>query len=455
MKPLLMFSGDGHFSAEPEAYRSYLEPQYRSALDDLEAENARFAEVARTVRPVLPTEVMEVVDPDGIYDQGGLLGAWDVGKRLTELDREGIAGEIVFPGHQFCVPPFFSVVNNPFPPELRAAGQRAHHRWAADCFAESNGRIFGYAEPGPCLDLDETIRELRWCADHRFRSVQLPGNVSDTDLPPLTDSYYEPFWAACAEMGLTLAVHAGYGQEQGRFWDFADAFMKKTVGAEGNLNLSSNMMEQFEQDEESPLRLEMGPRRAIWQLMLGGVFDRHPDLKMVLTEVRADWVPPTLRRLDALADRAGSNLKLKPSEYWSRNCFVAPSSIHVCELEMRAEIGIDNIIFGTDYPHPEGTWPNTQDWNRIAFQGVPEVDARKIFSENAMRCFGIDPAPFEAIAARIGPRVEDILVDSHNIPQVRIEHFDHRGGITRPAEEVSIADIDGLFAEDLQRVASA
>ena len=211
-------------------------------------------------------------------------------------------------------------------------------------------------------------------------------------------------------------------------------------------------MQAFESPEDSPFRLDMGPRRLLWQLMLGGVFDRHPNLKFCLTEVRADWIPDTIKRLDTLAAENRSPLKMTPSEYWEQNCFVTPSSIHICEMEMRDQIGIDNLIFGTDYPHREGTWPNTRDWIRMTFKGVAEADARKVLAENAIRCFSLDRDKLLPIARRIGFEPAEVLVEEANVDPLCVEHFNARGGILQPPEQINVKDVDTLFAEDLQLV---
>jgi predicted TIM-barrel fold metal-dependent hydrolase len=124
--------------------------------------------------------------------------------------------------------------------------------------------------------------------------------------------------------------------------------------------------------------------------MLAGVFDRHPNLVLALTEIRADWLPATLERLDERLTTANAPISMTPSEYFRRHCLVVASSIHRAEVHMRREIGLANLAFGADFPHYEGTWPNTVDWIRDAFTGVPEEEVRAILGENAIRWFQLD-----------------------------------------------------------------
>jgi hypothetical protein len=116
---------------------------------------------------------------------------------------------------------------------------------------------------------------------------------------------------------------------------------------------------------------------------------------------------------------------------------------------MRHEIGLDQMIFGTDYPHPESTWPQTREWIRHTFQGVPESDARKILGENALRCYGFDRAKVEEIARRIGPAPSDVL-GSFDVDPALLESFHQRAGLRRPAELADPDAITRLLDEDLQ-----
>jgi predicted TIM-barrel fold metal-dependent hydrolase len=454
-EPIIFVSADGHIGAEPEAYRDYLDPEYRDQLPALEEENAGFKGLSHAVHGEMTDETLELIDGSSAMRSGGGLGAWDMRRRREELDREGVAAEVLIAGHQHAIQPFFSIVNKPHPPDVRAAGARAYHRFVADCIADGDGRLVGVAEPGPCLDMDATVRELHWAADHGFVSVAVPGNTFDAELPPIYDDCYEPYWAACADRNLVLSVHAGWGQEQGKIWKFAEQFTKLVVGKfdASDTEQPAQILMSSPSNEDSPLKLDMGPRRVLWQLMLGGVFDRY-DLKLAITECRADWLPDTLAVLDARFDDDDTPLLQRPSEYWERHCFVTASSIHRAEIEMRDRIGVDQLMFGVDYPHPEGTWPNTWDWLRFALAGVQEDEARRILGENAIRCYGLDRGRLAAVAARIGPKPSDLLGE-HAVDPDLLVNFDERAGLRRPAEVVDAREVDGLFQIDVKDVVAA
>ena len=188
--------------------------------------------------------------------------------------------------------------------------------------------------------------------------------------------------------------------------------------------------------------------------MFGGVFDRFPELRLAMTEVRADWVPATLTHLDALYDEHRAELPARrpPSEYWSSNCLASLSFVHRAEVEMRHEIGIERAAFGTDYPHPEGTWPNTRTWIGDAFAGVPEPEARLLLGENAIRFFQLDRAHLVDVAHRIGPDVNEVIGDRPDLDLALLENFDRRGGYLKPAEgDGRLAQLDCMLREDLVR----
>jgi hypothetical protein len=127
---------------------------------------------------------------------------------------------------------------------------------------------------------------------------------------------------------------------------------------------------------------------------------------------------------------------------------VAPSSPRDYEVALRSEIGVERFIFGRDYPHPEGTWPNTFDWIRAAFADVPEAEARRLLGENAIECFRFDRVKMSALATRIGPDPADVL-GHHEVDPNLIEHFDLRSGYSKLAAVIDPAALTTLLDQEL------
>lgn len=451
MERMTIVSADGHGGPPYEEYRKYFDPAYRDRVDELAADN-QLVFMALSFARSQKGELLETVDDRGVLASGIAQDLyWDVSKRLQQLDAEGIAGDMVLAGSDFALP-FFHELNNVYPADLRAAGAKAWHRWLADFTGESGGRLFGNAYSLPTTDVNAMIDEMHWVKERGFASIEVPCFVHDPSLPPLHSEFYDPYWAAVAESGIVLQAHAGWGIPQGElnemFGKFQEILPTLTPEQMENPMVALTTMMTDGEDLFEDLRF----RKVLWKLMMAGVFDRHPSLKLVLTEMRADWLPAALAYLDKKFEERASdfNVKLKPSEYFARNCAITPSSPRVHEVAMRHEIGIDRFMFGADMPHPEGTWPNTNQWLKHTFAGVAEDDLRKMLGENAIAFYNLDRGPLDAAAARIGPTAAEISGGADVDGRV-LEHWDARSGYGKPPEVLNINGVEKLMEEDLAR----
>ena len=446
MDRLMIVSADGHCGAKPEAYRPYLEKRYWSALEQLKAEDDEWSSMPRYNVP--SPDVLAVIDDRGALASGGRLGAYDFQRRLKEMDSEGVAAEILFQGHTLATPLWFGEENlSAYPAELRQAGCQAHHRWLADVLVEGEGRFAGIVDPGPCLDMTAAVNELEWIANHGFVGASVPGILADPALPPLYDNYYDRFWSAAQDLGLRLHVHAGYGIVQGTFLEGRNRpGLEDDPDAEQRSAEPTTMVAMT--GPEKRMKFVVRPRRVFWQLLFGRVFDRYPGLRLVFTEIRADWVPGLLGYLDDRLEQEGVRLPLRPREYFAERCMVTPSAVRAHEIGMRYEIGVKNMMFGVDFPHPESTWPNTRDWIRATFNGVPEQEAVAILGENALTFYRFDEETVRAVAGRVGPERDEVLGTDHEVDPGKIEHFDLRAGFCSPPDD-PVAGLETLVSEDL------
>jgi hypothetical protein len=253
-------------------------------------------------------------------------------------------------------------------------------------------------------------------------------------------------------LGLVLTVHAGFGGPQSGDVVKLLSTMAGQVPQEDVLAMRMTADTSLDQlPEDSFIRRSLtAPRRVLWQLIIGGAFDRYPNLRLVFTEVRADWVPGTIAWLDQRLARAG--LRKTASEYWATHCYVTPSSPRVHEVAQRDQIGIDRFLFGMDYPHPEGTWPNTREWLGHTFKGVGEADLRRILGLNAIECFGLDEGALRNVAARIGLSLSE-LKEAQPLDERLIEQFHARSGYSRPPETFDPKYYENLLAHDEALVA--
>lgn len=460
MTPLTIVSADSHAGALPEAYRDHLDPQYRDSYEGIVEDHNTFINMFQDIMlsPHRTPEVLAITDRDKRIQGGGETGAYDIETRLAEMDREGIAAEVVFPGTQLGVPPLCTHSSRRVSVELRAAGARAYHRWLGEFMASSGGRLFGIAESGPCVDMGETVRDLEWIAEHGFVAVQVPGTLKDTSLPPLFDPYYEPFWAACADLDLVLSVHIGHGLPQGAFQDMLKAALhrqdstkkaKKPQTSPSGGNDGTGMVGVGDKLGMVGVGwMAALPAQTFLSLLLGGVFDRHPTLRLVATEVRVDWAPETLRILDERHASGELPTERPPSEYYFEHCGTGgffPRWV----LAQRDEIGLNNILFGRDYPHVEGTWPNTVDYLRALFTDIDitEADARRVLGGNAIDLYGLDGAKLDEIAARIGPETADIF-GGHKVDSTLLSSWSN-GNFEGPARPLEYDFVAQRLDEDL------
>jgi predicted TIM-barrel fold metal-dependent hydrolase len=163
--------------------------------------------------------------------------------------------------------------------------------------------------------------------------------------------------------------------------------------------------------------------RALWHLMFSGVFERHPNLQFVLTETGTSWAPGVLEHLDMFYTRMKNNdqcsehifggptvakMSLTPSEYFARQCHIGASFLPPKECQSRYEIGIDRIMWGTDYPHVEGSHPYTREHLRLTFAGVDPEEIEQMVCLNAAKLYGFDLEQLAEIAARVGPTKAEI-----------------------------------------------
>jgi len=452
MEQVTIVSGDGHITPPISAIGRYLDREARLHMDDLIREDVAYVNHRATpARP--PRLTVPAFDDRGLVRSGGELGAADPEIRREMMDAEGIAGEILLSGTQIGALPFFGSACGVHPAWLRTAGSFAYNRWTADFVATQPDRLFGVAEPGACHDIDEAVAELAWAAEHGFVSVMAPGATFDAELAPLYDARFDPFWAACVDLGLVVQVHAGWGSAQTPVKDWQSAHVVGDGETTGGHDFDKLMAPM--QVKGSPIRLGLqNARRPLWQLIAGGVFDRHPGLRLALTEIRADWVPATLDHLTARFAELRPPCRRAPREYFAESVLVVPSSPHRSEVEMRHEIGIDQFGFGQDFPHWEGLWPNTLDWLRHAFHDVPEPELRAILGGNAIRFYGLPEAALDRVAAAIGPRAGDILGD-HPVDEALVQHFQKRAGYLRTADPVWEDEIDEALVPDIAPLVSA
>jgi predicted TIM-barrel fold metal-dependent hydrolase len=416
-RPFAIISADSHVGLPAEEYVQYLDPKYRETVDGYLEDNRVFQSMFRKLGYPWSPEVLDVVDKRGAFCSGGVAGFFDPHRRLRVMAEDGLVAEILHPGGPIAITPYADPATRKVSDEVRAAGTEAHNRFLAEYCSVDPKRLLGVASTYPWPDMAAAARTVKWAGEHGMAAVQ-PARFAGVDgMPPLYDRSWDPFWAACCDAGLPVHLHVGFGKPQG--W---------------TLNLIKGALDRAGQGPDGFAQIFEGildERRPLWQLMWAGVFDRFPDLRVVFSEIRSYWIPPTLDGLTRKNAEAGGVLKRSPWEYWERNCAVTPTFMRVSDLDVRHKIGLHKTMFGSDYPHAESTWPNTLDFLRYVLNDVPEIDARAILGDNAINLYGLDREYLENLGEQYGPKPAELLGLAHTVDPKLIEHFNNRNGLNK------------------------
>jgi predicted TIM-barrel fold metal-dependent hydrolase len=380
----LVISADCHGGGGLTDYRPYLASTWHEEFDAWAA--------------TYETPYDDLTGPDAYKN-------WDSDQRLKDLEADGIAAEVIFPN---TVPPFFpkpSLVDQPPAAnegDMRArwAGLQAHNRWLAEFCAQAPGRRAGIAQI-MLHDIPASVEEIRWAKDNGLTGgVLLPGAPPGSGVPPLFDpTYYDPLWAVCEELGMPINHHGGSAAP---------------VTGDGPEDKVILMLEGT-----------WWAHRTFMHLLVSGAVERFPDMQLILTEQGTAWVPEELGRLDFFFNRFNTangskesewglpiteRLSMTPSEYFARNCSIGSSFIRPDEVKLRHVIGVDKIMWGSDYPHTEGTAPFTLEALRASFAGVDHDEVQAMVGLNAARAYGFDLDQMRSLADEIGPLVADVDV---------------------------------------------
>lgn len=466
LRPLTMVSADSHVSLPPKMYKHYVESKYHDSWSGYLDDVAIINKVVELTGYPAPEDALEVYDKRGVVSGAGEVGYFDPVWRLRHVEAEGIAAEFLHPFGPIGFVPFVDVQNSVRSHELRVAGSHAHNRFLADFCSEAPGRLLGVPLIYPWPDWEAGVADIVRARESGFRAIfppMMPGTAPG-DLPALYDGWWDPMWAACQDLGMVVHIHAGFGNPQGGVVEMVrNVFGRKenlddpgNTGKTGLSVIDPSMLPKFDPDADpetagtnsflSELFETFGERRPLWQLMWGGVFDRFPGLKVAFQEIHADWVPVTLEYLERAHVANPGSMKLTPKEYWARHCACGTSLMRYGDVAVRHEVGLDKLMFGSDFPHFEGTWPNTHDWIRTTLGSVPEAEARAILGENAIEFDGLDRALLERTAKRVGPLYRELFNQEPVDPKL-IRHFEFRAGINKPVN-FKVDQMDQAFAED-------
>jgi predicted TIM-barrel fold metal-dependent hydrolase len=381
-----IITADSHAGGSHSAYREYLDPAY---LEDFDAWRNKYR------------------NPFKDLGDKRRYRNWDNDMRNGQQEEDGIVGEVIFPN---TVPPFFpSFVLFAPPPkpedyEHRLAGIRAHNRWLVDFCGEFPEQRAGIGQIF-LNDIDDAIDDVKWIKEHNLRGgLLLPNIPPDVKwVKPVYDPEYDRLWEVIQDLEVPINVHGGTGAPDYGNYPFSMLFYINEVS--------------------------FYSQRPLVSFILGGIFERFPRLKFVITEAGCAWVPPLLKRLDDTIDkirktgqtgeiRYGEDDKLNrlASEYFAQNVWMGVSQPGPADAAARYQIGLDRFMWGSDYPHDEGTYPYTREHLRQIFHDTGPAEMQKMLAENVAELYDFDLEKLAPLAAAHGPTVGELTVPLDHLP---------------------------------------
>lgn len=375
----ILISADAHVG-EPEALRERIPQRLRGRFPrmvltpdgDLAAEIDGEPLVERKVALDARTRELE-------FRRDPSLGT-DLRVRYRDMAREGVDGQVVFPNFGL------QVNSGDEPPELHQAWARAHNDFVFDVFAADRQR-FKLAAMLAVDDVAVALAEARRCVARGFETLFLPCTVP---WQPYRLEVYEPLWCLAEEAGVPLNFHVFSGNLSPLGGDFTQLGQVSPERYEQARRLyAAEASEEHLSTTCLGIASGMSP---ILELTGSGVLERHPGLRFVVTESDCGWLAWVLQIMDQMQQRRGlylHGLPLRASDYFRRQGAVTITDDPVA-LNNVAFTGADVLLWGNDYPHDEGTWPDSRPRIEAIRAKLGPADARKVLCENAARLYGFD-----------------------------------------------------------------
>lgn len=375
-----LISADSHIVEPPDMYASRIEPRFRDRAPKMERRKTpagreydawmiggmQVGTLGAVMQAGQRFEDPSQIDFLGVWEDVRK-GAYDPHSMITENEEDGVWGSCLQPSQGLF---WYRLPDSGLLTEIC----RVYNDWIADFCKPYPERLKAIAMLN-VDDIDEGCREL-----DRIKKLGMVGAfipVSPLPERPYRDPAYDKLWAAAQDHDMPLLLHIATNRAG-------------VPGCEFTINVG-------ELTGAGRSTTDHWVRYSLSAMLFAGVFDRFPRLKVGSVEHETAWIPHWLKQMDftyrerpVFTKGWKSASGMLPSDYWARNMFVEFMEDDL-GVELRSHIGVENMLWGSDFPHAESTWPQSMQFLDRIFAGVPEADRRKITSENAAKLFGFHP----------------------------------------------------------------
>jgi predicted TIM-barrel fold metal-dependent hydrolase len=375
-----VISADSHIVEPPDMYTSRIEPKFRDRAPRMERrktpagreydawvlEGTQVGTLGAVMQAGQRFEDPSQIDFLGLWEDVRK-GAYDAHSMISENEEDGVWGSCLQPSQGLF---WYRVPDS----ELLSEVCRVYNDWITDFCKPYPERLKGIAMLN-VDDVDEACLELE-----RIKKLGLVGAfipVSPLPDKPYRHPIYDRLWWTAQDLEMPLLLHIATPRAG-------------VPGNEFTVN-PSDMTGAGRSTTDYWVRYSLGA------MLFAGVFDRYPRLKVGSVEHETMWIPHWLQQMDftyrerpVFTKGWKSREGMLPSDYWRRNMFVEFMEDDL-GVQVRDRIGVDNMLWGSDFPHAESTWPQSKQFLDRIFAGVPEEDRRKITADNACKLFGFRP----------------------------------------------------------------
>ncbi len=314
----------------------------------------------------------------GLYEDGkrGIRRLTDPELRLRDQDLDGVQGEVLYG--------ILGTTGRMNDPEAAVEVMHIYNEWLADFCATHPDRYAGLASI-PNQPLEAAIAEVERVAKRGvLRGLDI---ANSSELTPLWNPYWNPLWDVIDNCGLPLHFHTvgGYLPDHIRKM----VLMGSDPTRAGADVTAADLAVARRAFAANITQFQINMANILTSMIFSGALERYPRLKVVLGESGIGWIPYVLNRMDAEWEDQFKDLELTmaPSDYWRRQCWATYQTDPI-GVKLIDDLGADRIMWGSDFPHPDGIWPDSREYIQKELGHLPADVRRKVVCENAARLYG-------------------------------------------------------------------